>query len=84
VSIAVANLVRNAFQYTTAGSVEICAQPGRVCVVDTGPGIESSFGASGLGLTIVKRLCERMGWSFTISDAPAGGTRAELAFQPKP
>jgi signal transduction histidine kinase len=81
VSIAVANLVRNAFQHTTAGSVDICAQADRVCVVDTGPGLGPSSGVAGLGLTIVKRLCERMGWTFTIADGRAGGTRAELVFR---
>ena len=83
VSIAVANLVRNAFQYTTAGEVVITVLPCAVSIVDTGPGITASKWDSGIGLKIVTRLCERMGWHYTLSNTDAGGTRAELVFRRK-
>jgi signal transduction histidine kinase len=82
VTIALGNLVRNAFKYTACGRVEILAVAGRVCVQDSGPGFESSRQGAGLGLTIVQRLCERMDWGFTIGGTPGGGTRAELVFTP--
>jgi signal transduction histidine kinase len=83
VSIAVANLVRNAFQYTAAGHVVITVLPCTVSIVDTGPGITAFQWNSGIGLKIVTRLCERMGWHYTLANTEAGGTRAELVFRPK-
>jgi len=75
--IAVANLVRNAFQYTLSGEVEIVAGDRQVTVSDTGPGTTES---PGIGLTIVERLCERMHWRFSLDPNPQGGTRASLFF----
>ncbi len=83
VSIALANLVRNAFQYTAAGHVVITVLPCAVSIVDTGPGITASQWNSGIGLKIVTRLCERMRWHYTLSNTEAGGTRAELVFRPE-
>jgi signal transduction histidine kinase len=80
VTIALGNLVRNAFKYTACGRVEILADAGRVYVQDSGPGFSSSRQGAGLGLTIVQRLCERMAWGFTIGGTPGEGTRAELVF----
>jgi signal transduction histidine kinase len=83
VSIAVANLVRNAFQYTAAGHVVITVLPCAVSIVDTGPGITAAQWNSGIGLKIVTRLCERMRWHYTLSNTDAGGTRAEVVFRPE-
>ena len=83
VSVAVANLVRNAFQYTAAGDVVVTVLPCAVSIVDTGPGITASEWDSGIGLKIVTRLCERMGWHYTLSNPGTGGTRAELVFGPE-
>jgi signal transduction histidine kinase len=80
VTIALGNLVRNAFQYTMRGRVEVVAGADRVSVTDSGPGINDSRQDAGLGLTIVKRLCDRMGWRFTIAGSPKGGTRVDLIF----
>ena len=80
VTIAIGNLVRNAFQYTTRGRIEIIALGDRVSVRDSGPGIDAAKQKIGVGLTIVKRLCERMKWQFTISESAEGGTRADLVF----
>jgi signal transduction histidine kinase len=82
VAIALGNLVRNAFQYTLRGKVEILALADRVRVCDSGPGIESSRQSVGLGLIIVERLCERMKWHFVITGTSGEGTRAELIFSP--
>jgi signal transduction histidine kinase len=81
VTIALGNLVRNAFQYTMEGKIVIIALPDRVRITDSGPGISASgVKGNGLGLTIVDRLCEHMDWKFAITSKPGEGTRAELIF----
>jgi signal transduction histidine kinase len=80
VTIALGNLVRNAFAHTMKGSIEIIVLPGRISVSDSGPGMDDTGRKSGIGLTIVERLCERMNWQFTISSTPGKGTRADLIF----
>ena len=81
-SIAVGNLVRNAFMYTTEGQITLQVLTDRV-VVTNPVGKHGIAKGEGLGLTIVKRLCERMGWTFTIVAGSGGDTRAELVFQPQ-
>jgi len=80
VTITVGNLVRNAFQYTMRGKVEILALKDRVSVIDSGPGIDASRQNAGLGLSIVERLCENMNWQFIITGTPEKGTQADLIF----
>lgn len=82
VTIALGNLVRNAFQYTIQGEVEIVALADRVRITDSGPGFDDARARGGLGLTIVKRLCKRMHWQFHILGRPGQGTSAELIFFP--
>ncbi len=83
VTIALGNLVRNAFQHTMRGEVEILVLADRVRVSDSGPGFDATKPTAGLGLTIVSRLCERMRWQFDITGQPGRGTRAELNFSQK-
>lgn len=45
-----------------------------VCRDDDG----ASRGGSGLGLSIVQRVAERLGWSIRLDDAPQGGSRFTL------
>ncbi len=75
-SIAVTNLVRNAFEHTLAGQgpIRILIQEHELLITNqmnsaadgryTQTGA-SSFHGYGLGLGIVQRLCERNGWSFS-------------------
>jgi signal transduction histidine kinase len=80
VTIALGNLVRNAFAYTMKGNVEIIVSPDRISVSDSGRGMDDTGRKSGIGLTIVERLCESMNWQFIISGTPGKGTRADLIF----
>jgi len=76
-SIAVNNLVRNAFEHTLdrQGPITIRIHEHELFVTNQASGdaderhapIEtSSCGGYGLGLGIVQRLCERNGWSFSL------------------
>jgi signal transduction histidine kinase len=96
VAVAVGNLIGNAMRYTSSGEVVITIGKGRAMVEDTGPGIpeeelEHVFErhyrgqnitgkGAGLGLAIVRRLCELYGWSIHFSNRESGGLRAELRF----
>jgi len=91
----IGNLLRNALAYTDSGQVTIQILPNQVVIEDTGPGMESSAveqvfqpyfrnqrqrGGFGVGMTIVKRLTDRFGWSIHIESEPGIGTRVLLEF----
>ena len=92
--IVVANLVRNAFTYTPSGSVTIRVSDDSLTVIDTGIGIHSEeigyvfqrhfkgsgSTGSGIGLSLVKRICDRYGWETIIDSSEGTGTSAQLIF----
>ncbi|HTY99822.1 MAG TPA: HAMP domain-containing sensor histidine kinase [Rhodocyclaceae bacterium] len=95
--IVVANLLLNAFINTDAGSVTVVVDEQGITVDDTGRGIagedldkvfrkhyrgEESAGA-GIGLSLVKRICDRYGWRTVVHSAPGRGTRARLDYAPQ-
>lgn len=93
---AIGNLVRNACQYTEQGSVTVELQPGRVIVADTGPGLpdavrqtlgrgdrpvpSSGSAGTGLGLSLVTRICEYLGATLDYQDRPGGGSCFTIIF----
>jgi len=85
-SIAVSNLIRNAFTYTESGQVQIALTDDAVSVTDTGVGLTRADGDDGqprgygFGLEIVSRICHRCGWQFDLGDAASAGTRATVSF----
>lgn len=95
-SIVVANLVRNAFAYTESGHIDVRLSADRLEVSDTGMGIRaeeigrvfqryykgSASHGSGIGLSLVKRICDRCGWTIAIESREGQGTSATLIFAP--
>jgi len=92
--IVVANLIRNAFTYTPSGSVTITVDDASLTVIDTGTGIHSeeidkvfqrhykgaSSTGSGIGLSLVKRICDRYDWEIVMESTQGQGTSAQLIF----
>lgn len=94
-SVALSNLVGNAFKYTPSGEVNVIVGHGRVVVEDSGPGIKAEDAeklfqrgvrgtnegkGAGLGLAIVMRLCDLYGWHVSLAPRPQGGASATLRF----
>lgn len=94
------NLLRNALHYTAEGEVRLVLEEGGFRVEDTGVGIAAgeldrifqpfTRGAGargeglGLGLSLVKRICERQNWSITVREAHPQGSCFRVAFNPAP
>lgn len=77
--IVLSNLLRNAFQYTDEGDVLLDLNADRLVIENREHGelnidTDQSFG---LGLMLVKRICDRLGWSLELQFQEQG-VRAEL------
>ncbi|HUS25496.1 MAG TPA: HAMP domain-containing sensor histidine kinase [Candidatus Binatia bacterium] len=92
------NLLLNAVHFTERGRIDLEVVPGRLTVQDTGIGIppedlarifERRYRGSqsrglGLGLYLVKRICDRLGWQVRVTSAPGTGTRIDVTFPHQP
>lgn len=94
VAVVIDNLLRNACLFTTQGSVTLRVTAMTVLVEDTGPGVPELVRGrlagtplvahtelqrdSGLGLSIVRRAVERLGWSMQLDEMSSGGSRFTL------
>jgi signal transduction histidine kinase len=89
------NLLRNAFSYTRQGVIAITIDDKQVSVSDTGVGMtqqqlqhvfepfyraHTDSNGHGLGLTIVKQLCNRYGWQLKIRSKQGEGTCITVIF----
>lgn len=92
---ALMNLIRNAVQYTQQGHIRIEFNNQRLSISDTGMGIEPAYlpllyerffrGSSqgeglGIGLAIVKRICNHYGWIIEVDSTPGKGTTFHIIF----
>lgn len=87
------NLLRNAVQYTEKGFIRVAYEKNVLSVSDSGIGIEPEFlpflferffrGAKtgegfGIGLVIVKRICDYYNWKIKVISAPGHGTTFQI------
>jgi signal transduction histidine kinase len=93
-SIVVGNLVRNACHYTDQGRIEVVIEKYKIQVIDTGIGMNaeqlkrvyelfyrgenSNQNGKGIGMSLVKKFCDRFGWSIEMHSTPKQGTVATL------
>jgi len=92
--IVVSNLLRNAIFHTQAGTIRLILNKGSLVVIDTAVGMDSDERARvlerhykgrqsagfGVGLSLVKRICERYGWHIGIDSIAGQGTTVTVNF----
>lgn len=94
-AVVLSNLIGNACKYTLEGSIEVRICEHQVLIEDTGLGLgpdpSSLFErgvrgpnatgiGGGLGLSIVRRICELYEWEVSLSPRQGGGSLAKLDF----
>ncbi len=93
--VVLSNLIRNAYAYTHEGGIKITLASDGVTIEDTGVGMSKSElgrvferhyratdkGGAGIGLSLVKRICQRYGWHINIMSEEGIGTRVQLLFK---
>ncbi len=94
-AIVVANLVRNAVAHTEHGNIDVELDAAHLVVRDTGSGIGTEArqhvferyyrgpesAGTGIGLSLVKRIGDRLGWHITLHSHVVTGTIVTLDFQ---
>lgn len=94
VQIAVSNLLRNAIEQSDAGTVTLSIQyPGVVVIEDPGHGLSpeevsriyasmarqrSERFSRGLGMELIGRICDHLGWRLTVESESGKGTKMTL------
>jgi signal transduction histidine kinase len=94
--VMLAQLLRNACTHTESGRIEIRVEADRVEVEDSGAGMDAATLArafqpfyrggdfagagKGLGLHVVQRLAQRLGWNVDLRSTPGVGTTATIRF----
>jgi len=95
-SIVVSNLLKNAIANVRKGRIDIYIEQNSLVIEDNGSGLPDVVEAFvnqggvavkrgnasylGLGLSIIKRICEREGWTIHAARSESGGARFTLGF----
>jgi signal transduction histidine kinase len=97
--IVLSNLVDNALRHTEGGEIRFSYADGALTVADTGSGIPAEAlphvfdrfyrapgghgEGFGIGLAIVKKICDRYGWRISVDSGVRAGTRILLRLDPR-
>jgi signal transduction histidine kinase len=98
--IVIGNLLRNACQYTDAGTINVQLRATNLSIEDHGPGLppavlarlferfvhgpDAAQTGTGLGLSIVKRVVDHLGWEIRFESPTSGGSRFVVIFPSLP
>ena len=95
--LVIGNLVRNAARFTERGFIRASYDGRRLAITDTGTGIPAdllprifergargdvSADGMGVGLDIVRNVCEMAGWTIDVRNLPEGGVTFEIGLGP--
>jgi len=90
------NILKNAVNFTATGGIRLSFEHDSLFIADTGVGIAAdalhrifdrhyrgsdSSDGFGIGLDIVKRICEREQWDIRLDSSPDHGTTVRIDFQ---
>lgn len=92
--VVIGNLIRNALFHTKSGIVLLQLGEDHLTVSDTGVGMRpeelarameryykgASSAGAGVGLSLVKRICDRYGWRISLESQEGQGTTARIDF----
>jgi len=71
-SIVLANLIRNAMQHIDEGAINICINGNYIIIENSGQLLEKDItDGFGLGLKLVKQICQQLNWEFEMSIEPS-------------
>ncbi len=95
--IVLSNLVDNALRHTQGGEIRFRWQDGVLTIEDTGSGIDPQVlphvferfyrapggreDGFGIGLAIVKRICDHYGWHIAVESRAGAGTRIQIGLE---
>ncbi len=79
------NLLKNAINCSVEGNVSLFISPQRIDVIDNGVGLDAQprgYEGFGIGLNIVRDICEKYQWQFNIKNNRGDGCTASVIFNP--
>lgn len=92
--IAIGNLLRNAIENSDHGVIRLTSVPAGLMIDDPGQGMDAVQvsqlytrmvrdglrNSGGIGIDLIMRICEHLGWRLQLTSVRGGGTRASLYF----
>lgn len=92
--VAIGNLLRNAIENSDHGAIHVSSVPGGLVIDDPGQGMDpvqmselytrmvrdGQSNSGGIGIDLIMRICEHLGWRLQLASVPGRGTRASLHF----
>ena len=77
------NLLINAINCSPQGQISVFMDKQHLTIIDNGSGLDSKhrgYEGFGIGLIIVKDICEKYHWSFSLTNNPDKGCTARVSF----